>query len=397
MIMNILLYRYGSICEPDMISAFKQTGLNVIEETTEITNKNITQQERIALIKNHFDKENILFVFSINFFPAIAEICHIYKVNYLCWTVDSPVPELFSQSIKYDTNHVFLFDKAQFNSVKAFNPDGIHHLPLASAIERFDNVISTISSVDKSKFGSDISFVGSLYTEKDPLKNILNSTDQFSSGYIEGLCRAASNIYGYYIPPSILTTEMIAIIKSNSGDDFYSLPNPVINTEDFDKYIATHSLFGYHIAAIERTDTLNALAKHFKVDLYTNSNVDQLNNVNSHPGISTLNEMPKVFHLSKINLNMTMRSIETGLPLRCFDILGCGGFLLTNYQEELEDMFEIGVDIETYSNHEELIDKCSYYLSHEDERANIAQNGYNKVKNNYRYIHRIKDMLKVII
>ena len=35
-----------------------------------------------------------------------------------------------------------------------------------------------------------------------------------------------------------------------------------------------------------------------------------------------------------------MRPIEKGLPLRCFDIMGCGGFLMTNYQEELEDMFQ---------------------------------------------------------
>ena len=37
--MNILFYRYGSICEPDLIEAFREYGLNVVEDRTEITNK----------------------------------------------------------------------------------------------------------------------------------------------------------------------------------------------------------------------------------------------------------------------------------------------------------------------------------------------------------------------
>lgn len=37
--MNVLIYRYGSICEPDIIEAFKKMQLNVIEENAEITNK----------------------------------------------------------------------------------------------------------------------------------------------------------------------------------------------------------------------------------------------------------------------------------------------------------------------------------------------------------------------
>jgi spore maturation protein CgeB len=116
-----------------------------------------------------------------------------------------------------------------------------------------------------------------------------------------------------------------------------------------------------------------------------------------HPGVNTLTEMPKVFNLSKINLNMTMRPIETGLPLRCFDILGCGGFLITNYQEELNDMFVIGQDLEAYSSLDELIDKCAYYLAHENERAAIAKNGYEKVRTRYTHIHRMREMLAAAV
>ena len=44
--------------------------------------------------------------------------------------------------------------------------------------------------------------------------------------------------------------------------------------------------------------------------------------------------MPLVFQNSKINLNITLRSIKNGIPLRAIDIMGAGGFLLTNYQND---------------------------------------------------------------
>ena len=104
--------------------------------------------------------------------------------------------------------------------------------------------------------------------------------------------------------------------------------------------------------------------------------------------------MPKIFNLSKINLNMTMRPIETGLPLRIFDILSSGGFCMTNFQEELLDMFTIGEDIEAYSSIEELVDKCGYYLEHDDIRRNIAARGYEKVKNTHNILNRMADMIR---
>ena len=82
--MNILIYRYDSICEPDIIEAFKKLGLNVIEEKTEIKQKNLLPSQQVNLVKEALDKYHPMFVFSINFYPAIADICHIYGTKYLC-------------------------------------------------------------------------------------------------------------------------------------------------------------------------------------------------------------------------------------------------------------------------------------------------------------------------
>ena len=147
--MNVLVYRYGSICEPDIIEAFQKLQLNVIEETTEVNQKNLLPSDQVRLIKQALDEYHPMFVFSINFFPAIADICHIYGTKYLCWTVDCPVPELFSKSVQHSTNRIFLFDRVQYERIYPYNPEGIFYLPLAAATERFE--FATVLTVKKKK------------------------------------------------------------------------------------------------------------------------------------------------------------------------------------------------------------------------------------------------------
>lgn len=425
--MNVLVYRYGSICEPDIIEAFQKLQLNVIEETTEIVQKNLLPSEQVKLVKEALDKYHPVFVFSINFFPAIADICQIYGTKYLCWTVDCPVLELFSKSVQHETNRIFLFDKAQYDRIYPYNPKGIFYLPLAAATERFDKVVSTITKEDKKKYSSDISFVGSLYSEKNPLRKLREKLPGFANGYIDGVVEASLKVMGYNFMEETITEEVVSELKK--VDPHFYVPKDVVElsrakgtSSDFSengngdlrianinseltkntamgisRFVAAHNYLGMQAAETERIRTLNTLAQYFDVDLYTRSDTSDLKNVHIHGGVKTLTEMPKIFHLSKINLNMTIKPIQTGLPLRIFDIMGCGGFCMTNYQAEIPEMFEIGVDLEAYGSLEELVDKCSYYLTHEDERRQIALNGYCKVKEYHGYVNRMVEMVKKVV
>ena len=374
-----------------MIRSFQKNGITVHEITEEITNKNLLASERIEIIHNLIRKKHPLFVFSINYFPSIAEICHLHNLFYLCWSVDSPVLELFSGTIKYKTNRIFLFDRAQYERFFPYNPECIYHLPLASDVEHFTTVNNTITTSERNLYSHDISFIGSLYNEKNPLNKL--TLPAYTEGYINGMVDAALKVYGYNFLEELVNDDIINTLKA-SGASFFEPDNPV---EYPNNYIAAHSYIGYKVAEIERIHTLNTLAQHFSVDLYTRSDTSSLQNVNIHGGVKTLSEMPKIFHLSKINLNMTIKPIQTGLPLRIFDIMGCGGFLMTNYQAELTDLFEIGTDLEAYDSMEELVEKCAFYLEHEDVRAMIARTGYEQMQKYHTYQHRITEMIKMVV
>ena len=102
-----------------------------------------------------------------------------------------------------------------------------------------------------------------------------------------------------------------------------------------------------------------------------------LKDVTVRPWLNYIDEMPKVFHLSKINPNITSRSIESGIPQRVWDILAVGGFCRINYQPELEE-------------------KIQYYLEHEEERIRIAINGYQKVRKKHSLQTRLEEILRII-
>lgn len=392
--MTILMYRYGNICEPDIIRTFQEFGAQVEEICEEITEKKMTAARRVELVHNAIEICRPAMVFSINFFPAIAEVCHIHGLIYCCWTVDAPVPELYSQAIAYDTNRIFLFDRSQYREFHEFQPNRTFYLPLAAAVERFDQVLSGKNGIEQAAFEKniyDISFVGSLYSEKNPLVSV--KLPEYERGYVDALSEAAAFVYGYDLVGHTLSDRCVKTIRENAPD-FYAPENVVA---DPTRYVAVNSYVGMQASEHERIRTLNRLAENFTVDLFTGSNTTSLRNVQSHGTVKTLTQMPWIFRNSKINLNMTIKPIRTGLPLRIFDILGCGGFCMTNYQEELEEYFQIGTDLEAYGSLEELEEKCAYYLVHEEERRQIAANGYCKVSEAHTYKTRMAEMLRKIL
>ena len=95
-------------------------------------------------------------------------------------------------------------------------------------------------------------------------------------------------------------------------------------------------------------------------------------------------------------MNITLKSIQTGIPLRCMDIMGSGSFLLTNFQSDLLDYFIPGEDFVYYENEDDLISKVSYYLTHESERQQIITNCTEKMRDAHTFEHRVHTMINLL-
>lgn len=387
--MNILFYRYGSICEPDIIASFKHLGFNITEDTREVYNKQLLPSDCIKGLNELLKQDTYSFIFSINFFPSVSDVCNIWGIPYLCLIVDSPVLELFSNSLANPCNKVFLFDRQLYNDFHHINPDGIFHIPLATNVRDNYATATMASAADRARFSSDISFIGSLYSEKCLYNQI--TLPEKMRGYVDGLIEAQLLVYGYNFIEECVTPELI--------EAFCKVRPELINFPDSMK-VDTKAVIAQHIISVkvaeqERLRYLKALSEHFNVDLYTGSDTYSMPLIHNRGFAKTNTEMPIIFHQSKINLNLTAKSIRSGLSLRIFDVLGCEGFLITNYQAELPEHFNIGEDLEAYTSLDDLMGKCEYYLSHDKERKEIAHNGFEKVKKYHTYDIRLTQMLEI--
>lgn len=385
--MKIFMYRYGSLCEPDVIDAFRRIGLEVDEETAEIYNKNLTPSQCAAIVAPRLTSNNYSFVFTINFFPWLSDICQITGLIYISLIVDSPVLELYSNALSNNVNRVFLFDRLLYNEFCRYNNGHIFHIPLATNLIRSNKVISSASEDKSSQYKSDISFIGSTYQEKCPFNNAVLS--DYDKGFVDGIINSQIWVYGYNFIENILTDETAERLLSCIPSHYEFPPG---SRADVKALVAQYYL-SVKVAEQERLRLLGMLSDSFHVNIYTGSDTSSMPHIHNCGFARSLDEMPLIFNCSKINLNITAKSIRSGLPLRIFDVLGAGGFLITNYQSELPEIFTIGKDLVAYESPEHLKELCTYYLRHEDERLEIAHNGYETIAKYHTYDIRLLQII----
>ncbi len=387
--MNVLLVKWKAYGQELLEQGMKMAGISV--DTIFYDAEKYGIDEKSGFLKhmsNAIAGKNYDFVISFNYFPVISCACEKHCVKYIAWTVDSPLYTLYTKSIYNKCNFLFVFDKTSLSELKAMGVERVWYLPLASEASYFDELIAERNS-RAARYSSAVSFVGSLYTDKSAYSLVGTERDYFA-GYIEGLVEAQQKIWGYHFVEKLLhenwSSQLENMLKATNDRDFIGTREKVF----------ANSCVLTEVTARERRNYLDYISQFVETDVYTGSDTTQIPALLNRGKVDYMTEMPLVFHNSKINLNITLRTIQQGISLRVWDVLACGGFLLTNYQPELEEFFEIGRDLVCYDSKEDMLYKIVYYLEHEEERKQIALNGYNKVKQFHGYGQRIETIFEKI-
>ena len=338
-------------------------------------------------VQSKLQEESFDYVISYLFIPRVSDICEELCVNYISWTYDSPLMSLFHPSIYNRHNYTFIFDYALYDYLYKRNVPHIFHLPLGVNLSRTGAL--NITAEDEVAYSAEISFIGNLY-ENNTYNEMIHLLPEHLA--LELKTYLMQNLCNWHeLKPWPQTSPAVTEFMEQTlhADDWN--PWEMGNSTYFGILVLSRKL-----AEMDRLTVLHTLAEHHPVNLYTNSNSEHLTGIHVHKGVNYFTDMNKIFYLSKINLNITLPSIESGIPQRIFDIMGSGGFVLTNYQPEIDRFFTIGKEIEVFHDLQELLDKTEFYLNHEKERLNIAINGYKKVRGSHTYKHRIKQLLQIV-
>ena len=395
--MHILMYRWKAYNYRDIEQTFLLLGHTVDNIEQELGSYDVSPEfERVIEEKirgTHYDM-----VFTVNYFPLISNVCERTGVKYVSWTCDNPLISMYHESVFHACNYIFTFDKTNYLEFRGMGVKHIWYLPLAVDTERMDALLGAPEKAGRrkvaqdpemQKYRGDVAFVGSLY-ERNSYDKIKNRLPEYLRGYFDAVMEAQLNISGANIVEPMLTTNILEQLQ-----EYFQLEKSEGSFSDLGLIFQT-TVLGFKIAEIERRRALIELSKHYRVNVYSNSDVSDLLWIQYCGSVDYWSEMPKVFRMSKINLNFTIPNIKSGIPLRIWDVLGCGGFLLTNYQAEIPYYFKEGEDLVCFDGLEDLCEKVGYYLEHEEERKRIAWNGYHKVREKHSYIERIHTILDTV-
>ena len=395
--MHILMYRWKAYNYRDIEQTFLLLGHTVDNIEQELGSYDVSPEfERVIEEKirgTHYDM-----VFTVNYFPLISNVCERTGLKYVSWTCDNPLISMYHESVFHACNYIFTFDKTNYLEFRGMGVKHIWYLPLAVDTERMDALLGAPEKPERRnatqdsemrKYRGDVAFVGSLY-ERNSYDKIKNRLPEYLRGYFDAVMEAQLNISGANIVEPMLTTNILEQLQ-----EYFQLEKSEGSFSDLGLIFQT-TVLGFKIAEIERRRALIELSKHYRVNVYSNSDVSDLLRIQYCGSVDYWSEMPKVFRMSKINLNFTIPNIKSGIPLRIWDVLGCGGFLLTNYQAEIPYYFKEGEDLVCFDGLEDLCEKVGYYLEHEEERKRIAWNGYHKVREKHSYIERIHTILDTV-
>ena len=385
--MRILYYDWDEFNGEDCRDAMRRLGHQVDVFKLDMHGFDLTQEmdEKIrGLCEKKGDDGRKFYdlLFSFDFFPNISEACQKYEMSYVSWVFDCPHYTLDSHVTNNPVNRIFVFDSVLYKKMLGKGVSTVRYSPLGVNDKRLTELCKSLDEETEGEiiYEHDVSFLGNLYDNEFNFYDQVGFLPPELKGYTDAIIKAQEQVFGqdFFTVESIYPQEKLKELRKyinfeNSGNYEIDYDNVMID------------ILRKKVTVNERYDILAEMGKRFDTVLYTMPGTKPIDGV-CNLGIASYTEkMPRVFHRSKVNLNITLRSIISGVPLRVLDILAAGGFLITNYQAEIAEFFEDGTDLVMAYTPDDMIQKTAYYLEHDEERKQIALNGQRKVFEKFAY------------
>lgn len=153
---------------------------------------------------------------------------------------------------------------------------------------------------------------------------------------------------------------------------------------------------GHYKEVQSRADFFSALAVRLKRLNITHTFVD------TSKVVLSPSEQIDLIQSSRININFGARCEyggfpPSGLPERCFGILSCGGFLLSDFRTHTRDSFIVGKHLDEFSTLDECVHSIQYHLSNFTRTREIAESGWEHVMAHHTYANRAKDLHNALL
>ncbi len=317
----------------------------------------------------------------------LSYFCASLEIPLVIWYVDEPffVPE-WGQRFLPHTTIAFTFDRFYEEKLRNWELKWVFPLPLGTNAKRM-LAYATPGRRD-TRFLNQISFVGALEYPKIQylLKNITALWQTMPPAMIDVLDKA---IVVYQSDPKADPDKVIAACAQDLGVQ-YAFPNGIVKQMIL-SFIDREASFRL------RQKTVAAL-KSFGIVVYGEPLWSKIAGPSRYRGQVDYysDQIAKVYSTTKINLNISKYQLKTTVNQRVFDCAICGGFLITDFKEDVEALFQIGKSMVVFHDLEDLKAKITFYLENQSKASDITERAKDVILNNHTYSHRLKQMCQTV-
>lgn len=371
----------GGLFVDDVAQVLRESGYSLFS----VDLKRLSREEIAGTIKR-FDPQ---FLFAVNYTNGLSELCQELGVPWICWEIDPAADHIKPLASSCDSGHVFTYRSANTAEFKTAGFSRVEYLPLAANPKR--RVPTQLSPDERPRYQADLSFVGSsMISQAAAFKTLLlqkykeyrggdPAATQEGNALLERILLLQRQDPAVYEIPRLLEqhwTDFLEHLRTfPTSHDPYMLVAEIAAAEKRINYIAALARFGVKVWGDEGW----RMTERFGVKYMGKAGHDR--------------EINKIYGASLINVDIHRIYQADIVTMRVFDVLACGGFVLSEYSPALEELFAIGKEVETYHTVNELLSKTAFYMEHRDRALEIAAAGSEAVVKRHTIQARVGHML----
>lgn len=299
------------------------------------------------------------------------------------WFVDNPhlIIHLYEKCVSPWTT-LFTWDEDNLPSLKAAGFEHVRYLPLGTDPQRFHPGNKNI----RKEWRSSLSFVGNsmLYKVGARLKsghfprNLLLPFREVSKAFSESDERSVAAFLKTSFPP--VWQEYLAL-----GENERKLA--------YETAITWQATRLYRNDCVRRLLPLNPLIvgdKGWKTEFRMEKNQPRYLGE-----LSYYDQLPAFYTQSDINFNCTSKQMKGAVNQRVFDVPAAGGFVLTDWRPQMDNLFEPD-EMACYRHPDEIPDLARFYLKNPQARRKMSKKARQHVLAAHKWEDRLNEMLEVM-
>ncbi len=310
----------------------------------------------------------------------LMELLQQLELPLASWFVDNPhlIVHLY-EKLKNPWVSIFTWDLDNIDSLKAMGFEHVFYLPLGTNPHLF-----CPNTRGNAQWKSPLSFVGNsmLYKVqtrlgKTPLPaELLQSFESVAADF--GQC----------------DTRCIATFLQQRHSQAYALYQDLPHAEDrlgYETALTWEATRIYRASCVAQTLPFHPLI--VGDDGWNSIFAAQREQFTLHPVLSYYTDLPGFYPLSDINFNCTSKQMKGAVNQRIFDVPACNAFVLTDWREQMDNLFEPHKEIAFYTDPEEIPDLLRHYTAHPEERQRITAAARTRVLAEHTWDHRLLTLL----